>query len=234
MLKISLDDVRRKAIENLGFRLPGRHTLELHEGSRFEAPTNLSAFFNASTSVKVGAFTLLNGPHLAKCEIGRYCSLAPGVIIGAANHPIDFLTTSTAGWQQNFLGWRNGIDGPHQPVHFADRPETVVGHDVWIGQNAFIRAGVRIGNGAVVAAGAVVVQDVPDFAIVGGVPAKLIRYRFDDETRARIRKLQWWRFCIYDFPITVDRVEALLNLLEAEQPEPFLPKIWSAQDFLEI
>ena len=72
--------------------------------------------------------------------------------------------------------------------------EVSIGHDVFIGENVTILSGVSIGNGAVVAAGAVVVTDVPPFAIVGGVPAKIICYRFTDEQIVALQKIQWWNF----------------------------------------
>jgi len=73
------------------------------------------------------------------------------------------------------------------------RSELVIGNDVWVGQNAIILSSVkRIGDGAVIGAGAVVTRDVPDFAIVGGNPAKVIRYRFSKETQLKIKASKWW------------------------------------------
>lgn len=229
MIKVDLTDARRKRIEGAGFRLPVRRFLDLHPDSKFEAPTNLSAVFNARTNVTVGAYTLLNNPTLGACTIGRYCSFAPGVIVGSAEHPVDYFTTSTAGWQRNFMGWRK--EGIHQPCRFNDRPETTIGHDVWIGQNAFIRAGVSIGTGAVVAAGAVVAKDVPPYAIVGGVPAKIIRYRFEENTIRRLLDTKWWQFSIYDFGVPVDNVQELLTWIEETSLDQYRPKWWTPQDF---
>lgn len=117
--------------------------------------------------------------------IGKYCSIAGNVIIGIGDHPINWLSTSPY-FYHAFLGWR-------------DKPEfrntvipSVIGNDVWIGQNAMIKAGVTVGNGAIVAAGAVVVKDVPPYAIVGGVPAKLIRYRFSEQQISDLEDLKWW------------------------------------------
>jgi serine acetyltransferase len=77
---------------------------------------------------------------------------------------------------------------------FDEKKPIHIGHDVWIGARVFIRDGVKIGNGAVVAAGSVVVKDVPDYAIVGGVPAKIIRYRFSEEMIAELLNLKWWEW----------------------------------------
>jgi acetyltransferase-like isoleucine patch superfamily enzyme len=70
--------------------------------------------------------------------------------------------------------------------------KTFIGHDVWIGENALIKDGVRIGTGAVVGAGAIATKDVPEYAIVVGAPAKIVRFRFDEATRQKIMKTQWW------------------------------------------
>ena len=75
-----------------------------------------------------------------------------------------------------------------------ERKQILVGHDVWIGAKVFIRDGVSVGSGAVVGAGAVVVKDIPDYAIVAGVPAKVIRYRFSDEIISKLLSLQWWNW----------------------------------------
>ncbi len=233
-ITIPLTPEAREAIEGAGFRLPGRSVLELDESSTFEQPTNLSADINPSAPVHIGAFTLLNGPAIANCTIGRYCSLALGATIGAADHPVDFLTSSTAGWHPNFLGWRDGRGGPLPSVDFVGRPHTQIGNDVWLGHGAFLRAGVTIGDGAIIAAGAVVTRDVPPFAIVGGVPAKIIRYRFDAATIERIQRLRWWQYCLYDFPIAVDQVAALLDWIEATPPEPYTPRILTPADLLAL
>jgi acetyltransferase-like isoleucine patch superfamily enzyme len=75
---------------------------------------------------------------------------------------------------------------------FEEHSPVMIGHDVWVGANAVIRCGVTIGNGCIIGAGAVVTKDVPDFSIIGGVPAKLIRKRFSDEEIVKLQKLEWW------------------------------------------
>ncbi|MGN1275552.1 MAG: CatB-related O-acetyltransferase, partial [Floccifex sp.] len=80
----------------------------------------------------------------------------------------------------------------HCEKEFRKQSRTVIGNDVWIGNNVTILAGVSVGDGAVLAAGAVVTKDVPPYAIVGGVPAKILRFRFDDGTIKELQKLEWW------------------------------------------
>lgn len=121
-------------------------------------------------------------------EIGQFCSIATNVFIGMPQHTMNFLSTSPIFTEShNALGisWiKHDIITPHQ--------RTCIGNDVWIGFGALIKGGVRIGNGAIVGAGAVVTKDVPDYAIVAGIPARIIRYRFSDEIIEKLKSLEWW------------------------------------------
>lgn len=117
--------------------------------------------------------------------IGKYCSIAGNVVIGIGNHPINWLSTSPF-FYMKFLGWRSKNS-------WRDTvPPTFIGNDVWIGQGALIRDSITIGDGAIIGAGAVVVKDVPPYAVVGGVPAKIIKYRFTKEQITELLKLKWW------------------------------------------
>ena len=117
-------------------------------------------------------------------KIGRYCSIADGVYILNANHPLRFRSTYP------FYILR-GLE--HVEKKLIVRRNKDIGNDVWIGQNAIILPAVkRIGDGAVIGAGSVVTQDVPDFAIVAGNPARVIRYRFDEKTIDRLKEEKWW------------------------------------------
>lgn len=121
-------------------------------------------------------------------DVGKFCSIAPGVVIGLGQHPVHFAATHPAFYStsQPILKTYAEVD------HYEPFRRTMVGHDVWIGQNALVSDGVTIGDGAVIAAGSVVTDDVPPYAIVGGVPARILRYRFDESVVREIHKLQWW------------------------------------------
>lgn len=115
--------------------------------------------------------------------IGRYVSIARGVRMFMQNHPIDRLSTHPFFYEQGLNGAAI-VDEPYQ---------LVIGHDVWIGCNAIITPRCRrVGNGAIIGAGAVVTKDVPDFAIVAGSPAKRIRDRFPAEVQERLLASKWW------------------------------------------
>lgn len=119
--------------------------------------------------------------------IGRYCSIAADVrfIMNGGNHPTDWLTTYP--FPIFGQGWESAM-----PDSWPARGDTVVGNDVWIGYGATIMPGVKIGDGAIVATASVVTKDVPPYAIVGGNPAAVIRYRFDESTIARLLSVRWW------------------------------------------
>lgn len=122
-------------------------------------------------------------------SIGKFCSIANDVLIGLGNHPIDLFSTSTLFYRKtNTLR----IDLINDNLGFEEYDKISIGNDVWIGVRAIIMDGVKIGDGAIIAANAVVVKDVPPYAIVGGVPAKIIKYRFSTSEIEMMLKQKWW------------------------------------------
>lgn len=137
----------------------------------------------------VGDFSYV-GPNtrLTYAEVGKFCSIASEVIVGMGTHTLDNLSTSPIFTEENngtSIKWiNNTIVEPFRKV--------LIDNDVWIGSRAMVMGGVHIGNGAVVGAGAIVTKDVPPYAIVAGVPAKIIRYRFSPDEIIKLEKVQWW------------------------------------------
>ncbi len=121
-----------------------------------------------------------------RVSIGKYVSVADNVtLVAGGEHSAGFVSTYPFIGKWGLEQYRS-MEGPRTKGNIE------IGHDVWLGQGSTILSGVRVGDGAVVAAGAVVTKDVPDYAVVGGVPARVIRYRFDPETIRNLKTVRWW------------------------------------------
>lgn len=127
-----------------------------------------------------------------KLIIGNFCSIACGAkfIFNSANHTLKSL--STYPFPIFYEEW--GLDKKHVDSAWDNRGDIVVGNDVWIGYEAIILSGVHIGDGAIIGTRAVVTKDVPPYTIVGGIPAKEIKKRFDEETINKLQQIQWWNW----------------------------------------
>ena len=128
--------------------------------------------------------------HREKLIIGKFCSIACGTkfLFNCANHTLKSLSTYT--FPLFYEEWE--LEKSNITTAWDNKGNIVIGNDVWIGYEAVILAGVTIGDGAIIGSRAVVTKDVPPYTIVGGLPAKPIRRRYDEETAARLEKLRWW------------------------------------------
>ena len=128
--------------------------------------------------------------HREKLIIGKFCSIACGTkfLFNCANHTLKSLSTYT--FPLFYEEWE--LEKSNITTAWDNKGNIVIGNDVWIGYEAVIMAGVHIGDGAIIAARAVVTKDVPPYTIVGGTPAKEIRKRFDTEVIQQLLKLKWW------------------------------------------
>jgi virginiamycin A acetyltransferase len=137
--------------------------------------------------------------------IGKFCALARGIkfIMNGANHQLDGFSTYPFYIFGN--GWETATP---QPGDLPYKGDTVIGNDVWIGYEAVVMPGVKVGDGAIVAAKSVVVGDVPPYAIVGGNPAKLIRQRFGDDLVEALLAIAWWNWDIGKITRNLDKIVA--------------------------
>jgi acetyltransferase-like isoleucine patch superfamily enzyme len=139
---------------------------------------------------KVGSYSYVaRNTEISRTQIGRFCSIGPGCRIGLGRHPTrGFVSTSPVFFSNGRTCGTSFVTS----ASFQEQAPVVIGNDVWLGANVLVADGVRIGNGAIVGAGAVVVGDVPDYAVYGGVPARLIRYRFEKSEIESLNQLEWW------------------------------------------
>ncbi len=129
-------------------------------------------------------------PKMASLTIGKFCSIAGEVVIILGNHKID--TVSTYPFKTLSKHWP-GARALEVKDHFTNG-DVIIGNDVWIGHGATVMSGISIGDGAVIAANTLVNKDVPPYAIVGGTPAKIIRYRHDNDIITSLLNIQWWNW----------------------------------------
>jgi acetyltransferase-like isoleucine patch superfamily enzyme len=136
---------------------------------------------------------IAEGTSVGFTEIGAFCSIGPNVSLGGLGwHPTDRLSTHPVFYSSRLQAGTTFVEQGNEFDNEKELPHTKVGNDVWIGAGCIVLDGVTIGDGAIVAAGAVVTKNVPPYAIVGGVPANVIRYRFDIDTITALLKWRWW------------------------------------------
>ena len=167
-----------------------------------------------NSEINIGEYTSVNGPnthimsYINDISIGRYCSIAMGVKIMEYNHKTESLSTSRIS---------KLLHNDYNADYYSNG-RVEIGSDVWIGMDAKVLSGVKIGNGAVIAAGSVVTRDVDAYCIVGGVPARVISKRFDEEIITELESLKWWNHHIdelrqsqFDFSQKID-IDSLKDL----------------------
>ncbi len=195
----------------------------------YEAPVNLSVDNYFTGDCRVGAFTYMQYRcEFSNTRIGRFCSIADNLCCGPGRHYTHGLSThpfmndpadSTAKLSQyepyrRIMGTRS-FSLPEKIPRTIASPHVKIGNDVWIGKRVLIMGGVTIGDGAIIAAGAVVTKDVPPYAVVGGVPARVVKMRFSQGIIDQLLSLQWWNYDMAQVSNQVDygRVEEVIEFM---------------------
>lgn len=203
-----------KFLRKAGYRLDGQDGIHIvttwHDDIEYQGcSVGAGTYGYESLAAETG--------HSVK-KIGRYCSINASARV-ASNHPLDYVTTSGILYSLTSLPPREliraKVEKSSLPATYSELPEdgfVEIGNDVWIGMNVVILPGIRVGDGAVLGAGAVVTKDVEPYAIVGGVPAKIIRYRYSKEMIDAFLRIKWWDW-------SIEKIEENLELFY--DPEKF-------------
>ena len=176
-------------------------------------------------SSSIGRYSYVGNDTDVECaDIGQFCSISDHCRIGMGGHTLSHISSCPLFTQRINGCQEQWVD---QDIHAVEEKRAVLGNDVWGGSHVLINGGVTVGHGAVIGAGAVVVKDVPPYAIVGGVPAKVIRYRFSPEIIEKLLELQWWNLpdetlkdhiaLFQQDNFTVEDLAQFMDIIENEQ-----------------
>lgn len=200
----------------------GGGIVKLNPGARIIKSTLLGpVYLNRNTQlgpdVVVGKYFGMNeSGFVARATVGAYCAFGARTSINPFNHPVDWLSINEFQYHPASFDWVPEYNDFERLVRTPDMFQHVtIGNDVWSGHNVNIMPGVNVGDGAVIAAGAVVTKDVPPYAIVAGVPATIKRFRFPEKTIERLLAVKWWDLELSDLSgLPFRDIDSCLDMLE--------------------
>lgn len=221
-ISVPISQLRGKGIEVLNRGMS--KSVNLPANTKIEAPSSLK-WTEYEHSIHLGAFSYQVSGYCFAARIGRYCSFGENVQIGRQDHPLTWASTSPAfylhdrlfdlgyGFEgaKDYHSYRFPNEGPPTKVKF-----TTIGNDVWIGHGAMIKAGVTIGDGAIVAAHSVVARDVPPYAVVAGNPAVIKKLRLPPNLISPMLRCAWWQYAPWQ-----------LNHLQPSKPQQFVMGVFA-------
>ncbi|WP_449434955.1 CatB-related O-acetyltransferase [Pseudomonas putida] len=214
LLKMIQASRYKKKVRALGGKIAGGpDSLSGSAHVVMEAFVRLGYVDIVSCDLKVGAHTYIrSASRLALVSsIGRFCSIGSGCVIGQEKrtHPVEWVSTHPFQYESTPLEYK-------PTCTYA-----TIGHDVWIGHEATVMEGVNVGTGAIVATKAVVTRDVPPYAIVGGNPAKILKFRHSEAVIERLLKSEWWNLEVeYLKRLALDEPEVFLDSLASQGSAP--------------
>jgi len=195
-------------------------TIFYPEGAVLE-PLTLHSISNNKLYVNQLGYASYTSSNLLHSKVGRYCSIAGNVRLMGDSHPTHWATSHVLSYapryknimlSQGFANW-----DPISPFR-GKSPQVTIGNDVWIGRDATLAREIKIADGAIIAGGAIVTKDVEPYSIVGGIPAKHIRYRFDKRTIERLLNLKWWEHPLSEFSdIKFNEVQKFCDIVESKK-----------------
>ncbi|QEA57587.1 hypothetical protein FGL75_06780 [Weissella hellenica] len=205
-----------------------------------------ATFEGGNNLFTMGAFSYSRSNLPVNTIVGRYSSIAPGVTRMGTSHPINRFTTSNLSYEvtssafENYFvdNGKNYADFPIAPNSHKNYQPIVIGNDVWIGQDVtFSGSGITVGDGAIIAAKAVVTKDVPPYAVVGGIPAKVLKYRFPESIINKLEKIKWWQYDPLQLNIkrTDESIDTFIQTIEEmginNKLEKFTPMFINSESF---
>lgn len=193
--------------------LPGARIIR----STMQGPLYLNRNAQLGPDVTIGKYSGMNeNTYVARATVGAFCAIGARTAINPFNHPVDWLSTHEFQYHPNSYDWVEEYKSlerlPRTPEMYL---RSTIGSDVWMGHNANILSGINVGDGAVIAAGAVVTKDVPPYAVVAGVPATVKRFRFSEKIIERLLRCKWWDLELHQLDgLPFNDIERCLDAIE--------------------